>query len=684
MIEVGQIMTGPLFNEPMTRRPIAVDLFSGAGGMSLGFEQAGFDILLAVDRDGYHVAAHKRNFPYGVGLCCSVNELGGDSLRNLVSTDHELDLVFGGPPCQGFSHMGLRDPGDLRNTLVDEFARLVGELRPKAFVMENVVGMQSGKTREVFDRLVNAMAHHGYVITWPVRTLNAMDFGVPQNRARLFVLGLRGDIRGKLVYPETSCIGQPPRPTILQAIADLPDVERFDHLYTEDEVTYDKEPSPTNHYARVARGLERDPSDLSRPREWHTEVCTGCVRVRHADSVRSLYAATPPGAMVPGHKLPRLDPNGIAPTLRAGSESERGSHTAPRPVHPLSPRCITVREAARLHGFPDWFRFYPAKWHAYRQIGNAVCPPVARAVGYSVIAALGLDDLVWQADPVHLGGEFVLPENRARYEGRLPQMEEFPKVIDFLFREAYDKRRNFLVKDVITTEDIKRAYLETGAQVPRIRPERFLSEIAHSRNVEKILGLPLECGYSILSESDGEIVGRFVPAWMAGTISDKDYIEVRSKELVSAPKLDAPAGTTLESREHLVRILQDPKVLKALTGSRNPRLGLERDLFGLVHGSIVPFVLFRGRSRKHRGCLVLAPGGRIPSRSKLTKVGDNGRAAIIIVVSPLTLQHVFLALLERGERGFMERRRLTYRVVAEPPPAVSRRQRTTQGKKAQK
>src|SRR6185437_14122619 len=104
----------------------------------------------------------------------------------------------------------------------------------------------------------------------------------------------------------------------------------------------------------------------------------------------AVYAATLPGHTVPGHKLPKLHPEGISSTLRAGSDSTHGSYTAPRPIHPYRPRCITAREAARLHGFPDWFAFYPTKWHAYRQIGNAVCPPVARAVGFSILAALGL------------------------------------------------------------------------------------------------------------------------------------------------------------------------------------------------------------------------------------------------------------------------------------------------------
>src|SRR5688500_14841412 len=107
-----------------TPRPIAVDLYSGAGGMSLGFEQAGFDILFAADRDAHHVAAHHRNFPYGVAFCGAVEDLTADRIRELAALgDRRVDLLFGGPPCQGFSHMGHRDASDPRNTLVDEFVR---------------------------------------------------------------------------------------------------------------------------------------------------------------------------------------------------------------------------------------------------------------------------------------------------------------------------------------------------------------------------------------------------------------------------------------------------------------------------------------------------------------------------------------------------------------------------------
>src|SRR5574341_1029962 len=150
------------FPEP---RPVVIDLFSGAGGMSLGFEQAGFDIMLGVDNDGYHVATHERNFPYGKAYCGSVVDLDGEKIRGLLRLAGEVDLIVGGPPCQGFSNMGLRDLRDPRNSLVDHFVRLVLELRPKAFVMENVPGMLAGATRLVLDKVIEAYEANGYNVS---------------------------------------------------------------------------------------------------------------------------------------------------------------------------------------------------------------------------------------------------------------------------------------------------------------------------------------------------------------------------------------------------------------------------------------------------------------------------------------------------------------------------------------
>ena len=518
-------------------RPKAIDLFCGAGGMSLGFEQAGFDIVLGVDRDGYHCAAHERNFPYGKTLCASVDTLSGSRIRELVGL-HEIDLVFGGPPCQGFSTMGKRDSGDPRNSLVGEFVRIVKELRPRGFVMENVPGMQLGSTKVYFDYVVQTLGEAGYTITLPVRTLIATEFGAPQVRERLFVLGVRSDLGSKASYPRRALPGQPVARNVSEALQGLPAVDHFQCLFSEDAIVFQPSPDEVEaSYARALAGVTRDPTDLSYPRISQSARIFGNKLSRHSPESIALYAATRPGAMVPGHKLPRLDPKGFAPTLRAGTESERGSHTAPRPIHPSSPRCITVREAARLHGYPDWFAFYPKVHHGFRQVGNSVSPFVARAVGYEMARALGYEnqqDLL-PSGAVGLTDEFKLPEERKKQEKRISHVNEFPKVIDYLFaRFSGDGDADFSFKD------IESAIRATEANMPRIRPESFLSEFARGRNAKAIMRNPMEKGYSVIATPQG---GRFVPAGTPGSIGAEASIGFTSGDMRQAVSIKARPGT---------------------------------------------------------------------------------------------------------------------------------------------
>jgi hypothetical protein len=215
------------------------------------------------------------------------------------------------------------------------------------------------------------------------------------------------------------------------------------------------------------------------------------------------------GEMVPSHKLPKLDPGGIAPTLRAGSDSSHGSYTAPRPIHPFQPRCITVREAARLHGFPDWFAFYPLKWHGYRQIGNAVCPPVAHAIGASIMRAIGIEPIAPKA-PLELGEAFSLPADRPRTLARIPQVVHYPPVIERLFRDRYDERIGELRKAEFTFADVQKAISQTGVSLSWVRSDTFLAEISRSRNVRRLLEPCLQFGYTIRKLGTGRVIGQFV------------------------------------------------------------------------------------------------------------------------------------------------------------------------------
>lgn len=387
-----------------TNRPIAVDLFAGAGGLSLGFEQAGFDVAVAVEFDPIHAAIHELNFPYTTVICRDIRELTGDGIRKTAGLgDKEIDAVIGGPPCQGFSLIGHRVLDDARNELVFHYLRIVTELRPKTFVMENVPGMVTGQHHQLLDELIDRFERNGYQVRRPYRILNAAEYEVPQERRRLFVLGARSDIslpaypeptstsrsarlkstNGKITLPD---LDLPHCPTVADAISDLPDIEDFETLLETDELPIRL--SGGSRFARRLRGDECDPSDFSYQRNVDSGILTGCLRARHTDESRRRFAATPGGTTEPRSRFYKLSLDGTANTLRAGTASDRGAFSAPRPIHPIYPRCISVREAARLHSFPDWFRFHRTIWHGFRQIGNSVPPLLARAIGHQCLVAL--------------------------------------------------------------------------------------------------------------------------------------------------------------------------------------------------------------------------------------------------------------------------------------------------------
>lgn len=379
-------------------RPVGIDLFAGAGGLTLGFEQAGFDVAAAVEIDPVHAAVHEYNFPETAVVCESVSKLSGEDLRERAGLGaRPIDVVFGGAPCQGFSMIGKRALEDPRNGLVLDFVRIVVELRARYFVFENVRGLTVGTHRRFLHELIDEFGRSGYNVVLPFRVLDAVRYGVPQSRHRLFLLGARKGLRlprypGELFrapWEDAGMFPLPPAPTVWQAIGDIPDAEEFEELKARDFVK--ARFGRPSAYARLLRDPSRDPSDFSYGREWRSDLLTSSARAEHSALSRSRFAETPFGETEPVSRFHKLDPNGVCNTLRAGTASDRGAFTSPRPIHPYVPRCITVREAARLHSYPDWFRFHVTKWHGFRQIGNSVPPRLGRAVGSSIAVALGVE-----------------------------------------------------------------------------------------------------------------------------------------------------------------------------------------------------------------------------------------------------------------------------------------------------
>lgn len=409
------------------RRPVAVDLFAGAGGFALGIEQAGFDIVAAVEYDPIHAAVHEFNFPRTNVVCADASKMTGQELREAVEvgvTNHAaneawdgiVDLVFGGPPCQGFSSGGKRRANDERNLLVFDFVRLVDELRPRYFALENVPPMKNymeSNEIKLLDRFVLEMEACGYDVL-PPEILNASRYGVPQDRRRLIVLGSRRGLAAPK-YPAPSArpvkkrAGDEPKPwqvggrdademlpigpSVADAIGDLPNLDRFAVLRSSDEVRLSDAQlvAMEKKLSDYARGLRSDHGHWGYARKWDRQVLTASARTNHTPESIERFGVTEPGDSDETSRLYRLDPDGLCSTIRAGTGYERGSFMAPRPIHPTKPRVISPREAARLHSFPDWFRFHVTKWHAFRQIGNSLPPILARAVGVELVAAIGVE-----------------------------------------------------------------------------------------------------------------------------------------------------------------------------------------------------------------------------------------------------------------------------------------------------
>ncbi len=396
------------------QRPIGIDLFAGAGGLGLGFEQAGFDVVAAVEIDPIHAAIHSYNFPRCAILPRSVIGLTGDEIRRQAGIGRRrVDVVFGGAPCQGFSLIGHRAFDDPRNNLVREFVRIVAELRASHFVFENVKGLTVGEHRLLLEELIEEFGRVGYRTQLPWQVLDAAEFGVPQHRERLILMGARRGFRlpeypAAMFRPADAARRGPlaQGPSCSDALRDLPDAEQFDELLRSDEALTNAWGRATR-FGREMRCVREDSWHFGYVREWDRRFLTSSLRTEHTQISRRRFDATPPGGVEPISRFYKLPADGLSNTLRAGTDSSRGAFTSPRPIHYAYPRCITVREMARLHGFPDWFRFHQTKWHGARQIGNSVPPPLARAVALQVIRSLGHDPQR-PADRIQLGDPALL------------------------------------------------------------------------------------------------------------------------------------------------------------------------------------------------------------------------------------------------------------------------------------
>lgn len=361
-------------------KPKVIDLFSGVGGLSLGAARAGFHVALAVELESRAIETHALNFPASNHACVDVrNATGLDLLSRAGLTDQPLDGLIGGPPCQGFSRIGRRQLDDTRNTLFGAFFRLAKEMQPRFFVAENVPGILD-EPYENIRRAALDQVRGDYELLDPI-TLKASDYGAATGRERVFFVGYRKREVNPLTAASFAAAKSKSTVTVSHALRGLP--ARVPSVWSREELSWRtvEAAGATSFLKKIAGHV---PDDVGN--EWslilHSEqrLVSGFLGTRHTDEVRERFRKLGPGETDSVSRCVRLDPEGLCPTLRAGTGPDRGSYQALRPVHPYSARVITPREAARLQGFPDWFQFHPTKWHSFRQIGNSVSPLLAESV----------------------------------------------------------------------------------------------------------------------------------------------------------------------------------------------------------------------------------------------------------------------------------------------------------------
>ena len=338
-----------------------IDLFSGGGGVLRGAHMAGLTFDLAVDVDPILTSASVNNFPNTRHLLHDLSTVTAEQALEWTN-GREVDLIVGGPPCQGFSLIGRRDSSDPRRNLLDDFFRLVAALKPKAFVMENVAGLASPKTMPLLEASLDRWVAN-YELLEP-KILDAADYGAPTRRKRIFVVGYDRSRCEKISWGNLNTALVPV--TVRDAIWDLQGCT-IDSIDGAEQRTWKLDGRRAQ--SAYAKRLRRSDGRV-----------TGCELTTHTPQVLKRFSELLPGRTDPVGRYPRLDWNGHCPTLRAGTGSDYGSHQAIRPIHPVEDRVITAREGARLQGFPDWHEFHDTKWHTFRMIGNSVSPPIAKAI----------------------------------------------------------------------------------------------------------------------------------------------------------------------------------------------------------------------------------------------------------------------------------------------------------------
>jgi DNA (cytosine-5)-methyltransferase 1 len=362
-------------------QPIGIDLFAGAGGLSLGFEQAGFNIAYAVEHDKWAAETYKGNRK---GVIVDIRDIGQITplhvLKKLRIKRGELDIIIGGPPCQGFStsNKKTRTLANPNNHMVYKFVDFTDLLRPKWFLMENVSGMDTFEGGSVRDNLLKLFSGSGYTVDYLI--LNSADFGVPQSRKRIFFIGNRMGNKMTFLNKLRHCSMESPV-TVFDAISDLP---RLGNGHAIDLMPYNCRKRKLSSYQATMRkrtnGIVKN--NLATR---HTDLAVkrfGCIK--QGENLISLARKAP--ELVANYsnidnchhwtylRLPWKKPSVTLINYRKNML-----------IHPVDDRGLTVREAARLQSFPDNYIFYGFLGSQQQQVANAVPPLMGAAIAKEIV-----------------------------------------------------------------------------------------------------------------------------------------------------------------------------------------------------------------------------------------------------------------------------------------------------------
>lgn len=335
-----------------------IDLFCGIGGLSLGFEQSGFEVVSAVDMWADAVKTYNHNRKEKVAQVISVENFNKDVLPGLIK-DHKITGIIGGPPCQGFSTVGKRDVDDPRNKMYLEFYKAVKLTSPDFFVIENVKGMLTLNKGAFVKDLLERFGEHGLGYTINYKLLNAADYGIPQNRYRVFYVGIKNK---KFEFPE-------PYEYQLSAKDGISDLLHSDNSHYGSE--------PQNEFQLQMRGKQTHPTNQD--------------YTSHTEQTVNIISMIPDGGNI--KSLPRE----YWEVRKYNKAFERMSSQRPSNTidtghrnyfHYEEPRIPTCRESARIQSFPDSFEILGTRGSQYKQVGNAVPPMLAKVIADEIMKLL--------------------------------------------------------------------------------------------------------------------------------------------------------------------------------------------------------------------------------------------------------------------------------------------------------